>query len=45
MGLSKRKIDALKRGEDEMLDILSKIKNGNRIFGMNQKYFTKNLLL
>ena len=32
---TKSKVDALKRGEDEMLDILSKIKNGHTIFGMS----------
>ena len=42
---TKNKIDALKRGEDEMLDILSKIKNGNRIFGMNWEELCNNFLV
>ena len=42
---TKSKVDALKRGEDEMLDILSKIKNGYTIFGMSWEELCNNFLV
>ena len=41
---TKLKNEAIKKGEEEMLDILTKIKNGHKIFGMSWGELCKSFL-